>query len=163
MQREQLTRPGLLLIGKQVRTGYRNESRPETGQIGPCVMDYFHNGTAEQIPHRSDPGVTLCAYTDYASDEYGDYTYFIGEEVSSLDEVPEGLSSLIIPEQTYVKFTAGPGPMPAVVKDAWEAIWKMSTDELGGHRRYLADFELYDERAADHARVVFDLYIGIDA
>ena len=38
-------------------------------------------------------------------------------------------------------------------------IWQMNDDELGGKIRYLADFELYDERASDpdHQNIVLDI------
>jgi predicted transcriptional regulator YdeE len=66
-----------------------------------------------------------------------------------------------IPAQTYTKFTNGPGPMPGVIRDAWFTIWDMSEEELGGARAYLTDFEIYDERAADHSQIVLDVCIGI--
>ena len=48
-----------------------------------------------------------------------------------------------------------------VIVNAWKEIWEMSSKQLGGHRSYKADFEIYDERAADHQNIVLDLYIGI--
>src|SRR3982751_2024128 len=75
-----------------------------------------------------------CAYTDYQSDHTDDYTYFIGEEVTSFDTLPEGFQKLTIPHQHYVKFTTKPAPMPEVIVNAWEKIWEMSPKELGGKR-----------------------------
>ncbi len=46
--------------------------------------------------------------------------------------------------------------------EAWQKIWKMSPQTLGGKRRYQTDFEIYDERAVDHQNVILDLYIGIE-
>ena len=37
----------------------------------------------------------------------------------------------------------------------------MKPSDLGGKRRYIADFEVYDERAADHDNVVLDVCIGV--
>jgi len=51
--------------------------------------------------------------------------------------------------------------MPDVVREPWYKIWQMTPDELGGTRRYLADFEIYDERAQDHEKLVLDIYIGV--
>ncbi len=53
--------------------------------------------------------------------------------------------------------------MPQVVREAWFKIWQMHENDFGGKRRYLADFEVYDERASDHQNVVLDIFIGIDA
>jgi predicted transcriptional regulator YdeE len=53
--------------------------------------------------------------------------------------------------------------MPDVIVNAWKKIWKISSEELGGHRSYQTDFEIYDERAADHQNIVLDIYVGIES
>lgn len=150
------------LIGIQVRTNNQTEVDPLTGKIFPIVKRFFHEQLSAKIPNRIKPGTTFCCYTNYESDHTGDYTYFIGEEVTSLQDVPAGFETLIIPAQTYAKFTTPPAPMPDVVRNAWFSIWTMTDSDLGGKRRYLTDFEIYDERASDHQNIVMDLYIGID-
>ncbi|MBM3192152.1 MAG: GyrI-like domain-containing protein [Chlamydiae bacterium] len=163
MQRESIARPEIKLIGICVRTNNEQELDKMKGKIFPCVQKYFHGALFEKIPHRKRPGTTLCAYTDYETDCTGDYTYFIGEEVSSFGSpLPEGFQKLVIPSQQYVKFTTNRAPMPDVVINAWKAIWAMSSRELGGKRCYKTDFEVYDERAADHQNIVLDVYIGIE-
>lgn len=149
------------LIGISTRTSYESERDKMQGQILPCVQRYFHGMLWEKIPRRKKPGTTFCAYTHYESDCFGAYTYFIGEEVTSLETVPPGFETLVIPPQSYALFTTDPGSMPDVIVNAWSAIWKMSPKELGGQRTYQTDFELYDERAADHERIVLDIYTGI--
>ena len=114
-----------------------------------------------KIKERKDPGTTFCVYTNYESDFTGEYTYFIGEEAASFDDVEEGYETLTIPAQHYTKFTNKPGPMPSVCIDMWKNIWKMSDAELGGKRNYIADFEVYDKHIVDHDNVVLDIYIGI--
>ncbi len=52
--------------------------------------------------------------------------------------------------------------MPDVIVNAWKKIWEMSPKDLGGKRSYQTDFEIYDERAADHQNIVLDLYISIN-
>lgn len=148
-------------IGMSIRTNNQDEQNQETAKIGPLVGRYFSQQLAEQIPNRINPGVTLCVYTDYESDEHGQYTYFIGEAVSSIDEIPEGFTSKKISAGKFTKFTTEPGPMPMVVIKAWQHIWGLSSDGLGGQRNYLADFEVYDQRAADPSNSVVDLYIGV--
>jgi predicted transcriptional regulator YdeE len=131
------------------------------GKIFPCIKEYFHHNIAAQIPDRVSPGTTYCIYTQYESDHLGDYTYVIGEEVSSFDHVPSDLEMITIPAQKYVKFTNGPGSMPDVVRMPWLQIWQMGEAELGGKRLYLADFEVYDDRVRDRQNIVLDIYIGI--
>jgi len=154
--------PEMALVGVTVRTSNQQEFDKANAKIPPCVMRYFHQALFNKIPHRKRPGTTICAYTDYESDHTGQYTYFIGEEVTGLEHpLPDGFQTLVIPGQQYMKLTTNPGPMPDVCVTAWQGIWKMSPKELGGKRRYATDFELYDERASDHHNVVLDIYIGI--
>lgn len=162
MQQSSIVLPPIKLVGIAVRTSYEKELDKMQGEIFPCVQRYFHTPISEQIPHRKKPGTTYCVYTDYESDYTGAYTYFIGEEVTSFDStLPEGLETLVIPEQEYAKFTTGPAPMPDVIVNAWGQIWSMDPKQLGGDRAYKTDFEIYDERASDHQSIVIDLYIGL--
>jgi len=155
--------PEIKLVGITVRTNNKAEFDSVTAKIGPTVQYYFQQQVADKIPQRKNPGTTFCAYTNWESDHRGDYTFYIGEEVSAIDEIPEGLESHIIPSQTSIKFTTEPGPMPDVVHNAWQEIWKMSPEALGVKRYYLTLFEVYDERANDHQNAVLDLYIGLEA
>ena len=162
MQQIATERQEIKLVGICVRTSYQQELDKMQGKIFPCVMRYFHEALFEKIPNRTNPGTTFCAYTDYESDYMGAYTYFIGEEVTSVDgPLSEGFHALTIPRQNYVKFTTEPAPMPDVIVNAWKTIWDMSPKDFGGHRSYQTDFEVYDERAADHQNIILDLYIGI--
>ena len=153
--------PEIKLVGMTVRTNNKAEFDSETAKIGSCVQHYFQQQIADKIPHRKNPSTTFSVFTEYESDYTGEYTYFIGEEVNSIDHLPEGLESHSVPPQTYIKFTTGSGPMPNVVINAWQEIWKMSSEDLGGQRRYHTDFEVYDQRAADHQNIVLDVYVGI--
>lgn len=163
MQKELVTMPEIKLVGICVRTSNKQELDKMKGNIFPCVQKYFHQGLAEKISSRKRPGTTLCAYTNYETDHDGEYTYFIGEEIFSFNTlVPEGFQKLVIPKQHYAKFTTMPAPIPDVIVNAWKEIWETSPKQLGGHRSYKTDFEVYDERAADHQNIVLDLYIGIE-
>lgn len=158
MQQTLIEKSEIKLVGLKVRTSYAQELDPSLSQISFCVMKYFHESWSEQIPHRAKPNTTYCAYTEYDSDYRGGYTYFIGEEVKAFDDaLPEGLQTLTIPQQKYARFTTPAGPMPHVVVDAWQKIWQ--SKEL--KRCYQTDFEIYDERASNHEKVVLDIFIGI--
>lgn len=164
MHKEKKNLEEIKLVGIKVRTNNKTElysTDKNAGKIFPCVQKYFQEKLFEKIPNRRKPGTTYCVYTEYESDHTGDYTYYIGEEVSSFNNIPEGLHTLIIPAQTYNKFTTDPGPMPTVLQNAWETILNMPENDFGATRRFLADFEVYDERAQDHNNLVLDLYIGI--
>lgn len=161
MQKSSTQLEKIKLVGISTRTGYATECDPKTGKIGPTVERYFQEGISEKIPNRKSPGKIYCAYGEYDGDYTGNYTYFIGEEVFELFEIPEELQSLTIPAQSYMKLTTDPGPMPAVCIEAWQKIWEMNSDDLSGKRAYKVDFEIYDERAKDPQETVLDIYVGI--
>lgn len=163
LHQEITTLPEMKLVGITTRTNNARlfEADPETNPIAATVKKYFHQGLAAKIPGRQKPGTTFCVYTNYESDLNGDYTYFIGEEVSSFEGIEEGFETLTIPAQPYAKFTNEPGPMPAVCVAMWQKIWEMAPAKLGGERAYIADFEVYDERSQDHQNVTLDIYIGL--
>lgn len=135
--------------------------KPETAKIGELAGRFWSQNIASQIPNRKKPGVSLSVYTEYESNEHDDYTYFIGEEVSSFENAPPELHQLTIPGANYQKFTTASGKMSEIVINAWQQIWGMSADVPGAERAYIADFEVYDERAIDPANTSLDIYIGI--
>jgi predicted transcriptional regulator YdeE len=170
MQKERLKLEEIKLVGITTITDNDNESSLKTTKILPCVQTYFGQKIYEKIKNRKKPGTTFAAYTNYDSKYVdttqcgykGSYTYFLGEEVTSFDDISEGLETLIIPVQDYIKFTTNPGVVPNIIRDAWKEIWGMSTQNLGGIRRYLTDFEIHDERMADRNSAILDVYIGIN-
>lgn len=163
MQKTNAQLPEIKLVGITARTNNASEMNPAEAKIGLTSQKYFASSVSSQIQDRVNPGKTFCVYTNYESDVNGAYTYFIGEEVSSFDEVVEGLEKLTIPAHNYTKFTSEPGPMPFVCIGMWQSIWQMSDSDLGGKRSYISDFEVYDERALNPMSTVLDIYIGIDA
>jgi predicted transcriptional regulator YdeE len=153
--------PEIKIVGVKQRTNNSNEMTLANAKIPATVQKYFQDNIMEKIPHRKKPWTTYSVYTEYASDFTGDYTYFIGEEVTEIKDVPHELSVLTIPAQHYMVFTSENGQMPEVCINLWQKIWHMDQKQLGGERQYLADFEIYDERAVDQQNTVLDIYIGI--
>jgi predicted transcriptional regulator YdeE len=160
MKKELINKPEIKLVGLAVRTNNKNERNPNTSKIGGLAGQFWNQNIVSKIAHRKNPGITLSVYTEYDSDEHGDYTYFIGEEVSSFENMSSELQKLTIPAAKYQKFTTPIGKMPEVVINAWQQIWKMSASDFEGDRVYIADFEVYP-RALDPANMSVDIYIGI--
>lgn len=162
MQKITICLPEIKLVGISCQTNNMLEMNSGTAKIGAIVQYYFQKKLAKQIANRKKPGTTYCVYTQYESDFNGNYTYFIGEEVNNDDvSLNDEFKSLLIPQQTYIKFTNGPDKMPNVCIESWQKIWSMSADDLGGERQYQADFEIHDERASDPKKTILDFYIGI--
>lgn len=161
MKKELVNKTEIKLIGLMAKTNTKNEMDTKTAQIAPLIDRFVRDNVVNQIPNRKNPGTTFCVYTEYASDEQGDYLYFIGEEVSAFEDMPITLHKLTIPAAKYQKFTTSTGKMPEVVIHAWQAIWAMSANDFEGQRAYIADFEIYDQRAIDPNNTSLDIYIGI--
>ncbi len=163
ISKEIINKGEIKLVGVSARTNNRNEMDAHSAKIGVTAGYYWQNNIASRIPNRVKPGVTFAIYTEYESDEKGDYTYFIGEIVTSIENVPEDLCTVTIPPGKYMRFTTESGQIPQVVISAWQQIWNMPRTELGGERTFLADFEVYDDRAIDPNSASLDIYIGIKA
>ncbi len=149
------------LVGITARTSNALEMNLETAKIGSTMQKFFSAGMQAQILKRKNPGRVFAVYTNYESDEHGQYTYFLGEEVADFENIPQGFEILTISQQSYVKFTSEPGQIPAVCINMWRNIWKMNAADLGGKRAYIADFEIYDERSQDPQNTILDIYIGL--
>lgn len=162
MQSTVVTREAVTLIGLSIRTNNQNEMNPETSKIADLAGAYWGEQIANQFHHRSYPGVTYAVYTDYESDENGEYTYFIGEVVNSMEgQERSKFSSIVIPGGTYQKLTTEQGTMPGIIIQAWQEIWQMTPEQFAGQRTYMADFEIYDERARDPHNAEVDIYLGV--
>jgi len=169
MKRATVTLPKIKLVGITAKTTNANEMEPSTAKIGSTVQAYMQNNVPSKILNRKQPNVNFCVYTDYESDyinnqsnDYlGSYTYFIGEEVESFADAMQDLKKITIPAQKYIKFTTAKGSMPQIVINAWMEIWQMSVADLGHERNFIADFEIYDERASNLADAEVDIFIGI--
>lgn len=150
-----------LLVGVSVRTSFVKEANPLTSEIMKLVGKYFSGQLGDKILNRIKQGVTYCVYSEYENEYKGDYRYFIGEEVSSIDAVCEGFDVLVIPQGDYLKFTAGPGAIPIIVISTWQKIWQLFQKNEHGKRLYKVDYEVYDERARNPQNSIVDIYVGI--
>lgn len=163
MKKEIIQHPEIKLVGLKVRTTNQNEMNPETAKISPLIAHYWENNIAEKIPNLKNPGVRIVGYANYESDEFGEYDYYFGQEVTSFGKLPAGLVSLTIPAGKYLKLTSGAGKIPEVIVHAWHKVWHMTEhNQLGAQRTYNIDFEVYDERANDPLNTVFDIYLGVE-
>jgi predicted transcriptional regulator YdeE len=152
----------LLIVGLTTRTNNTNEMNPAKSKIAGLFETYISDQRCNDIKHRINPGVTYAVYTDYETDEHGDYTYYLGEAVSSFEEQDlSKFETLTIPESKYMKFTTDIGILPDIVTDAWLNIWQLDKSDFGSNRSYIADFELYDNKSSDPANASVDIYVGL--
>ena len=152
----------IMLVGIAVKTCNLGEMNPSVAKISKVMNKFFSDGFREEIKARKNPSKLYSVYTDYENDENGYYTYFFGEEVENFQNLPDGLFTLTIPKQKYLKLTSNKGKIPDIVIDIWNKIWKMKSEDFGAKRAYIADFEIYDERSHDMENAEIDVYIGLD-
>lgn len=150
---------GFTVVGISVRTTNAKEMSGE-GVIGKQWERFFRENVMGQIPNKVDSNI-LAVCTGYESDANGAYTLIIGARVSSADKLPAGMTAIRVPAGRYALLTSEKGPAAKVVPGVWGRVWAAGKPGLGGDRAYQADFELYDQRAADPQNTQIDLYVGL--
>lgn len=146
------------VIGLAVRTNNKQEAGGQ-GEIPKLWQRFMQQGISGKIPNRVDDGL-LVVYTDYESDQTGEYTYLIGARVTTAADVPAGLTLKEIPAGRYAVIATDKGPVESVIPKAWQHIWSMSAKDFGGERAFQADYEVYPQGfEPQNARV--DIYIGL--
>lgn len=147
------------VIGISCRTNNAKEASGQ-GCIGKQWARLFTENILDKIPHREDKN-TIAVYTDYASDNDGEYTYVLGAKVKNDAVAPAGMVKVTVPAGRYAKFTSDVGPAPVVVPANWKKIWATAKTQPGGDRLYKTDFEVYDQRASDPQKTQMDIYVGV--
>jgi predicted transcriptional regulator YdeE len=155
---------GFTVVGIAARTSNAREATAD-GVIGKQWGRFMQEGLLAKIPNKTDSAI-VAVYTDYASDANGEYTYLLGarvkaDRVNLGHDVPAGMVAKKIPAGRYAVFTSEKGPAPKVVPATWKRIWETPKPQPGGDRAYGADFEVYDQRAADPENAQVDVYVGI--
>lgn len=147
------------VAGWKVRTNNANEMGGQ-GKIGPLWQRFMRQNLAAQIPNRSDDAL-MVVYSKYASDERGDYDYLLGARVSSVDSLPAGVTWSRVEPGSYAAVLTDKGEMPGVLQAAWKRIWNMPSEELGGKRAFVTDYEIYDARSADPQSAQVEIRVGL--
>jgi predicted transcriptional regulator YdeE len=151
---ETTTLEEFVVVGIAARTSNARETTAD-GIIGRQWQRFMRDGVLAKIPGKADARI-LAVYTDYASDKDGEYTFLLGAKVAVGAAIPEGLELRKIPAGRYAVFTSERGPVAKVVPETWKRIWATPLD-----RAYRADFEVYDERAADPQNAQVAICVGL--
>jgi predicted transcriptional regulator YdeE len=147
------------VVGIAERTSNEREMSGQ-GVIGRQWERLFADRVLEQIPNRADSNI-YAVYTDYRVDAGIEYTYLLGAKVRDGSQVPGGMIAKRIPAGMYAVVTSDRAPVMEAVVGAWKKVWTSAPADLGGERAFLADFELYDERAREPQNSQVDLYVGL--
>ena len=145
---------GFVVIGVAARTSNAREMTGE-GIIGKQWGRFLQENLLCQIPNKMDSTI-VAVYTDYASDQDGEYTFVIGARVRAGAEAPAGMVATIVPAGRYAMFISDRGPVGEVVMKTWQRVWVARVE-----RAYQADYEVYDERAGDPGNAVVEVRVGV--
>jgi predicted transcriptional regulator YdeE len=154
-----ITEEPFYVAGYQVRTNNANEMNGH-GEIGKLWERFYQKNLGAQIPDRAD-SATIVVYSDYASNEKGDYNYLLGARVTSVDHLPAGMSFRRIVTGSYAVLTTARGPLVDIVQAEWKKIWAMQPADLAGKRAFLTDYEVYDSRSANPQEAQVEIHIGL--
>lgn len=141
-----------------VLTARTNNASPEMGQIiGGLWQKFYSAEIFPAIKSRAD-SYALGIYTEYSSDEKGDYTAAVGCEIIGEAPLPAEMKIIKIPAGKYAEFSIT-GEMDtneqlAALQRLWQELWSMKLD-----RTYICDFEEY--RSADPKLADIHVYIGL--
>lgn len=103
----------------------------------------------------------MSLYTNYDSDEHGEYTYVTGVKTDAAPStLQEGAECFSVPGKMYARVTTPQGPRPPVLIETWRNIWLLPPSNPGGRRAFENDFEVYDERAANPQDSQIDIYLS---
>jgi predicted transcriptional regulator YdeE len=142
--------PSRKFIGISARTANTEQHKMDIpGMWGRFFGEDIH----EKIPNAIGEDF-YGIYYDYASDHTDSYTFMAGREVSSLDEIPEGMEGVLVPEQTFALIKVE-GDFPKSLIDTWHKIWKSSLK-----RAYSVDFEHYGKEFLSDKNGI-SIYLGI--
>ena len=138
-------------IGLELRT-----NNQECSLAMPAHKErFFKENILSKIPNKIN-GNILALYTDYEGDYTEPYSWILGCEVSSLDNVPAGLVGKVIPQSKYAVFTTQ-GAFPQGLIAAWQTIWNTDLP-----RSYTSDFEIYTADFNPQINPEVKVYIAVD-
>ena len=147
MEPQIIHRPAFIVVGMKYRGKNENDEIPQLWrEFWPRTKEILH-----RVPANVAYGVI-----DKFDEEKGEFDYVAGLEVESPSEIPEGMTGVELPDQTYAVFDC---TLPTLM----ETIGYVYQEWLPGSgyiRTEGPEFELYDERF-DMAQGKLDMAIYI--
>ena len=141
------------LIGIGVRTS--NQNQQAATDIPALWSRFMTEGIQEKIPHKISPEI-YAIYTNYEGNHTQPYDAVIGCKVSSLEQVPKGMQAFQFDGGKHKKIVAKGDLTKGAVINAWLKIWESDID-----REYVADFEIYGEKAMNPEDAEVDILVRV--
>ena len=137
-----------------IKTKTTNQEGKSVQDIGATWKKLFAEGIYERIQGKAN-GKTIGLYTEYEGDYTKPYTFIAGVKVHKKAEDKE-IVNTVIPKGKYAKFVII-GDMQNSVGQAWQEIWNMDLK-----RKYICDFEEYQNNSSDMQKQEIHIYIGLE-
>ncbi len=141
------------VIGITVRT--TNENEQASKDIADLWQKFMSENLLSHIPNKMDDTI-YSIYTDYEGDHTKPYTTVLGCKVENLDAIPKGMVGHAFDGGTYVKTSAKGDLMKGLIVNHWSDIFKMDLN-----RDFMADFEVFGEKAQNPSDAEVDFYVGV--
>jgi predicted transcriptional regulator YdeE len=145
---EKVRRQRCEVTGFTARTNNDNEMQPERAKIGGLWQEFSRRLAEKGIT----PGVVYGIYSNFESDECGDYDITVAMADDPTLSFPDRLT---IPAGGYLRFVKA-GPQPLATIELWREIWRYFADSGAPKRTFCCDFEEYVEPGE------VAIYIGIE-
>lgn len=147
MEPEIKSKPAFTVVGMKYRGKNKDKEIPQLWfKFGPRM---------NEIKRRIGPAYGV---TDNYNEESGEFDYVAGIEVDSSADIPEGMVSIDVPEQTYAVFTS---TLPKLF-ETYHQFYESWLPQSGYNRADGPELELYDEtfNPADENSVLY-IYIPV--
>ena len=144
------------LVGLKARI---KEEKTAYDTIWNLWKDLYSEKGAKNIKDRIDNN-TIGVYYNYSNENGFEYDCLTGCEVKNkIDEIPENMIKIQIPEGKYAKFIVIGNPEKAV-GEFWYKFWEEFGKEQSDMRKYTYDFEEYIA-GNDYENTEIHIYISI--
>jgi predicted transcriptional regulator YdeE len=150
-----IKKPAVKLIGISLGFKTTNENEKAAEDCGALWQHFSGSFIAQKIKGRLNEAI-YAVYYDYEGDYTKPYAYFIGCPVADDTEVPAGMETITIPEQTY-EVVVAKGQMPDCIAIAWREIWKTRSID----HAYGFDFEIYGTKSKNWMDAEIDIYLSV--
>ncbi len=141
------------VIGIKITT--TNENSQSAIDIGKLWERFLSERIIDKIPNKVDNSI-LSIYTNYQGDHTKPYDVILGCKVKSIGKLEEGMIAKSFEGGEYVRFISKGNLSQGVVYNTWEEIWNAKIN-----RSFLADFEIYGEKAQNPENAEVEIFVGI--
>ena len=144
------------LVGLKARI---KEEKTAHDTIWNLWKDLYSEKGVKNVKDRKN-GNLMGVYYNYSNENGFEYDCLTGCEVKNkIDEIPEDMTRLEIPEGRYAKFVIFGNPVKAV-GEFWYKFWEEFGKEKSDIRNYTYDFEEYIA-GNDYENTEIHIYISI--